>query len=70
VHEGGDNAGGGGRGRPTKFFELPGAMPCTLKRASRQAQQIRKRRQQIQPTWLICSTARVSCPGKLRTPRR
>src|ERR1700704_6067420 len=58
-----------GVGRPTKFFEPPGAMPCTLKRARRQAQQIRKARQQIQPNWLICSTERVSWPGRLRTPQ-
>jgi len=34
---------------PTKNFELPGAMPCTLKRAKRHAQQIKNARQKSSP---------------------
>ena len=43
-----------GVGIPTKYFELPGAMPCTLNRASLQAQQIKNARQQTQPNSPIC----------------
>src|SRR5262252_8015510 len=58
-----------GVGMPTKNFDPPGAMPWTLKRASLQAQQTRKIKQETQP---ISSS---SCPvcavdaGKLRTPQ-
>ena len=38
-----------GVGMPTKYFELPGAIPCTLNRASRHAQQTKNARQQTQP---------------------
>ena len=43
-----------GAGIPTKYREPPGAMPCTLKRASRQAQQIKKNRQHTQPSCDTC----------------
>ncbi len=43
-----------GVGIPTKYFDPPGAMPCTLNRASRQAQHTTKARQNHQPKCAIC----------------
>src|SRR5215471_5071811 len=43
-----------GVGMPIKYFDPPGAIPCTLNRASLQAQQIRNAKQQTQPNSPIC----------------
>ena len=54
---------------PTKYLEPPGAIPCTLKRARRHAQQIKNARQQSQPkcpNWRNAPGARSATP---RTPQ-
>src|SRR5579863_2493753 len=51
-----------GVGIPTKYLELPGAIPWTLKRASLHAQQMRNARQPTQansPSWWSPSPAMV-----------
>src|ERR1700751_5855213 len=57
-----------GVGIPTKYLEPPGAMPCTLKRGRRHAQQIKKARQQSHPKCPSCRRAPGSRLATLRTP--
>src|SRR5690348_9623387 len=58
-----------GVGMPMKYFDPPGAIPCTLKRASRHAQQTKNPRQHNHPmsdsSWPRCVPAIV----KLRPPQ-
>src|SRR5437016_9656406 len=49
-----------GVGIPMKYFEPPGAMPCTLKRASRQAQQTTNAKQNHHPKCPICCAWRLA----------
>src|SRR5205085_5005399 len=59
-----------GVGMPMKYFELPGAMPWMLKRASRQAQQTTKAKQNHHPKCPICwINAEDPKPGRCRTPQ-
>src|ERR1700719_1996980 len=58
-----------GVGMPTKYFDPPGAIPCTLKRARRHAQHTTNARQNHQPNCAICwAPGAVSRFGRCRTP--